>query len=107
MSRGSNATTIWARIPVENAYYNSQNEFIDFQDTNSLYTVLINQQALTNVVFSRTDERNRAIAQVAPDQFEEGNMNFKFSFKWDIIEQEEPQGSTKVQLPGYTSQPSI
>ncbi len=97
---GLTATNIFARIPLRRSHFDPTFEIIDFEDTGAeLFTILLQQTQLSDMLLTVTDHSGRPLPQVSDGQNLDGNLSFKLSFRWEIIEQESPQGEQPVQLP--------
>jgi len=101
---GLTPTTIFARIPLSRAYYNDEFEIIQFEDTNDLFSILLQQTQLSDMLFTITDHAGRPLQEVSQGQAEDGNLSFKLSFRWEVVEQETPQGEYRIKPPPYQSQ---
>jgi len=88
--QGLTPTEIFARIPISSAYNTPDDNFIVFEDPNGLFSMYLNQTQLSQVYFRLCDDKNREIPTVAPDQAKEGNLNFKISFRWEVLHDELP-----------------
>ena len=51
------------------------------------------------MIFTITDHAGRNLAEVNSNQSENGNLSFKMSFRWEIVEQDIPQGERRIPLP--------
>ena len=89
-------SNIWARIPINAT---STDSIVQFQDTDSLYSIILQQSHLSSFSVCLTDHSGRSLPEVCPKQSVNGNIAFKLSFRWEIIEQETPEGSHVVQPP--------
>jgi hypothetical protein len=89
-------TQIFARIPLKLAYYDPDNEFIDFQDSNNNFSMFLHQTQLANVTFRITDDKGRLIPEVAPGQAQEGSLSFKMSVKWRVVADDYPPSDRKL-----------
>lgn len=92
-------TNIFARIPLTRATYDDVFEIIQYEDHNDNFTILLQQTQLSDMVFTLTDHAGRNLSEVNSGQSENGNLSFKMSFRWEIIEQEIPQGERRIPLP--------
>ena len=96
---GLTPTTIFARIPLSRAYYNNELEIIQFEDTNDLFSILLQQTQLSDMLFEITDHAGRRLQEVSQGQANDGNLAFKLSFRWEVVEQETPQGEYRIKPP--------
>ncbi len=96
-------TNIFARIPLSRAYYDDTFEIIQYEDHNDNFTILLQQTQLSDMIFTITDHAGRNLAEVNSNQSEVGNLAFKCSFRWEIVEQETPQGERRIPLPPMSS----
>ena len=101
---GLTPTTIFARIPLSRAYYNDEFEIIQFEDTNDLFSILLQQTQLSDMLFTITDHAGRPLQEVAVGQADDGNLSFKMSFRWEVVEQETPQGEYRIKPPPLLNQ---
>lgn len=92
-------TLILARIPLTRAYFDPQFEFISFEDTNDLFSMYLQQQHLSQVYFSLTDDKGRLLAEVAEDQADFGNLSFKISLRYEVLAKEVETGERRVLNP--------
>ena len=98
-SSGLTASSIFARIPLSRAYYNDEFEIIQFEDPDEIFTILLQQQQLSEMTFAITDHAGRSLAEVNEGQALDGNLSFKLSFRWEVVEQETPQGEYRIRPP--------
>jgi len=101
---GLTPTTIFARIPLSRAYYNDEFEIIQFEDTNDLFSILLQQTQLSDMLFEITDHAGRRLQEVSVGQANDGNLAFKLSFRWEVVEQETPQGEYRIKPPPLQNQ---
>jgi hypothetical protein len=97
------STSIFARIPISRATYDDVFEIIQYEDYNDNFSMLLQQQHLSDMTFVLTDHAARPLAEVAQGQSADGNLSFKISIRWEIIEQEVPQGEYRVRPPASQS----
>jgi hypothetical protein len=97
------STSIFARIPISRATYDDVFEIIQYEDYNDNFSMLLQQQHLSEMTFLLTDHAGRPLAEVAQGQSADGNLSFKISFRWAIVEQEVPQGEYRVRPPASES----
>jgi hypothetical protein len=97
------STNIFARIPISRATYDDVFEIIQYEDYNDNFSMLLQQAHLSDMTFLLTDHASRPLAEVAQGQSADGNLSFKISFRWSIIEQEVPQGEYRVRPPASQS----
>lgn len=100
---GLTPTTIFARIPLSRAHYNDEFEIIQFEDTNDLFSILLQQTQLSDMLFEITDHAGRRLQEVSVGQANDGNLSFKLSFRWEVVEQETPQGEYRIKNPPLQS----
>jgi len=86
------------RISLSRAYFDTQHEFISFEDPNDLFSMYLSQTQLSQVYFSITDDKGRLIEEVADGQSAAGNLSFKMSFKYDVLVDEVPPNDQPLQL---------
>ncbi len=96
--QGLTPTQIFARIPLSRAYFDPEFEFVSFEDPNSLFSMYLNQTQLSQVYFTITDDKGRLIQEVADGQAENGNLSFKMSFRWEVIVDDLPPDSRKLNI---------
>jgi len=94
--QGLTPTQIFARIPLSRAYFDKQFEFISFEDPNSLFSMYLQQTQLSQVMFSITDDKGRLIQEVADGQAQAGNLSFKMSFRWEVLQDELPPDEKRL-----------
>ena len=97
------STSILARIPISRSTYDDVFEIIQYEDYNDNFSMLLQQQHLSDMTFVLTDHAGRSLAEVAQGQSADGNLSFKISLRWSIIEQEVPQGEYRVRPPASQS----
>jgi len=97
------STSIFARIPLSRATYDDVFEIVQYEDYNDNFSMLLQQSHLSDMTFLLTDHASRPLAEVAKGQSKDGNLSFKISFRWSIIEQEVPQGEYRVRVPASES----
>jgi hypothetical protein len=96
--QGLTPTQIFARIPLSRAYFDPVHEFINFEDTNNLFTMDIDQTQLSQVFFTITDDKGRLIEEIATGQSRVGNLSFKLSFRWEVVEDDHPPDTLRLTL---------
>ncbi len=94
--QGLTPTQIFARIPLSRAYFDPEFEFISFEDPNSLFSMYLSQTQLSQVYFTITDDKGRLIQEVADGQANDGNLSFKMSFRWEVLVDDLPPDSRKL-----------
>jgi hypothetical protein len=94
-------TQILARIPLKYPAGNPETDaaFITFDDTNDLFPILLDLQQLSTVEFFVTDDKGRPIQAVAPGQANAGQLSYKMTIAWSLLEHEVPPSSHKVGMP--------
>jgi len=94
-------TQILARIPLIYPAGNPETDaaFITFDDPNNLFPILLDLQQLSTVEFFVTDDKGRPIQAVAPGQAEAGQLSYKMTIAWSLLEHEVPPASHKVSMP--------
>ena len=94
-------TQILARIPLKYPAGNPETDaaFITFDDTNNLFPILLDLQQLSTVEFFVTDDKGRPIQAVAPGQANAGQLSYKMTIAWSLLEHEVPPASHKVGMP--------
>jgi len=95
---GMTPTTILGRIPLKYANFVDGDEFITFEDPNELFSMLIEQSQLSQIILSVTDDKGRDIPQVATGQWKNGSLNFKCSFKWSLVTKPSPLSNKILNL---------
>ena len=96
--QGLTPTQIFARIPLSRAFFDPEFEFVSFEDPNSLFSMYLNQTQLSQVYFTVTDDKGRLIQEVAQGQSEAGNLSFKMSFRWEVVVDDLPPDSRKLNI---------
>jgi len=94
-------TQILARIPLRYPAGNPETDaaFITFDDPNNLFPILLDLQQLSSVEFFVTDDKGRPIQAVAPGQANAGQLTYKMTIAWSLLEHEVPPSSHKVGMP--------
>ena len=82
---GMTNTSILARIPLKYSKHIEGDSFITFEDPNELFSMLIEQSQLSQIILTLTDGKGRDIPQVAAGQWKNGSLNFKCSLKWSLV----------------------
>ncbi len=85
------ATDILARIPLTDAYFDDQKEFLVYDDQNNNYFVLLERASLDSIEFRITDDKGRPISETGDDQSRVGQMPFKMVLRWDVLVDEEQE----------------
>lgn len=93
---GLTPTQIFARIPIDKAFFDPDGEFVDYQDSNDNFQMFLHQTQLNQVAFTITDDKGRLIPEVALGQAKEGSLSFKMSFKWSVMLDEFPPSDRKL-----------
>ncbi len=94
--QGLTPTQIFARIPLSRAFFDPTFEFISFEDPNALFSMYLQQTQLSQVYFTITDDKGRLIEEVAEGQADAGNLSFKMSFRWEVIQDELPPDERRL-----------
>lgn len=94
--QGLTPTEIFARIPIKSTFNTPSDNFIVFEDPNGLFSMYLNQTQLSQVYFRLTDDKGRPIPEVRAGQAKEGNLNFKISFRWEVLHDELPPNALKT-----------
>ena len=102
--QGLTPTQIFARIPLNRAFFDPTFEFISFEDPNSLFSMYLQQTQLSQVYFTITDDKGRLIQEVADGQADAGNLSFKMSFRWDVLQDELPPDEKRIKLENILKQ---
>ena len=80
-------TTILARFPMDTSVYDDINETITFTDTGGdIFQIYLDTTMLTSLQLSLTDDKGRVIAPVALTAPKDGNLSFKCTLRYDVIE---------------------
>jgi len=93
---GLTPTQIFARIPIRKAYFDPDDEFVDYQDNNDNFSMFLHQTQLSQVSFSICDDKGRLIPEVAPFQAKEGSLSFKMCIKWRVMLDDLPPSDKKL-----------
>jgi hypothetical protein len=102
--QGLTPTDIFARISLNRAYFDPQFEFVSFEDPNGLFSMLLTQTQLSQVYFAITDDKGRLIEEVAGGQAKEGNLNFKMSFRWEVLVDDLPPDERRIRAENLLKQ---
>ncbi len=85
------ATDILARIPLTDAYFDDQKEFLVYDNQNNNYFVMLERSSLDSVEFRITDDKGRPISESGDDQSRVGMLPFKMVLRWDVLVDEEQE----------------
>jgi len=82
-------TDIFARIPIyKDDSTLADTTMVKWEDSNDLYSIHIQNHQLSNVRFKITDDKHRALP-VSQPQRDAHNLNFKMTFKYEILRRRE------------------
>ena len=82
-------TDIFARIPIyKDGLTLADTPMVKWEDSNDLYSIHIQNHQLSNVRFMITDDKHRALP-VTQAQRDAHNLNFKMTFKYEILRRRE------------------
>ena len=98
---GVTPTDILARIPLINAVFDDQMEFLIYDDTNNNYFVLLERSSLDSIEFRVTDSAGRPISETGDDQSRVGMLPFKIVLRWDVIVDEESEMLQQMAEPDF------
>lgn len=77
---------IFARIPLENAFFTKQHEMVHFEDSGSdAYQCMLNQKILDSLEIRLTDDKGRNLAEILPFQSQVGLMTFHMCLRFDVF----------------------
>jgi len=96
---GLTPSAILARIPLTTAYSDPLLPFITFEDTNDLFTLLLQQNQLSSMTLQLTDASGRLLPEVYEGQAQIGNLSFTCTIRYDVMEAEIADGNYRVPLP--------
>jgi hypothetical protein len=96
---GLTPSAILARIPLVTSYSDPLAPFITFEDPNNLFNLILQQTQLSSMTLQLTDDKGRLLPEVSAGQAASGNLAFKVTLRWDIVEQEVPDGEYRVPRP--------
>jgi hypothetical protein len=82
---GLTNTDIIARIPIDEATWTPQKEFIHFEDFDDNFSVIIPEKQLSQMVFSVGDHKGRLIPEVNFAQAQDGALSFRLSLKMSVM----------------------
>jgi hypothetical protein len=82
---GLTETQMFARIPLSRACFDSVFEFVQYEDSNDLFQINLQQKHLDSFELYVTDDKGRLLAEVDPRQADAGLMSFKCVLRWDHI----------------------
>ena len=82
---GLTETQIFARIPLNRACFDPIFEFVQYEDSNDLFQINLQQKHLDSFELYVTDDKGRLLAEVDPRQADAGLMSFKCVLRWDHI----------------------
>lgn len=100
---GLTTTDILARVPLNRTTYNETFEFIHFEDTNDLFSVIVPVKQINEIVLSVTDGKGRLLPQVQFPQAQVGQLSFRAVLKLTTLEDVKP--SEHVFLPSDLKHP--
>ena len=82
-------TDIFARIPIyKDDLTLADTKMVKWEDSNDLYSIHIQNHQLSNVRFKITDDKHRPLP-VSQTQRNAHNLNFKMTFKYEILRRRE------------------
>ena len=84
-SSGLTNTDIIARIPILQATWTQEREFIHFEDFDDNFSVIVPEKQLSQLVFSVSDHKGRLIPEVNFGQASDGGLSFRLSLKMSIM----------------------
>ena len=99
---GLTNTDIIARIPIRNATWTDEEEFIHFEDFDDNFSVIIPEKQLSQFVFSVTDHKGRLLPETNVGQAADGALSFRLSLKMSILN--DTSSRTHMTLPGDVAQ---
>ncbi len=82
---GLTNTDIIARLPIDEATWTPEKEFIHFEDYDDNFSVIIAEKQLSQLVFSVTDHKGRLIPEVNFQQAQDGALSFRLSLKMSVM----------------------
>ena len=82
---GLTNTDIIARIPIDEATWTPEKEFIHFEDYDDNFSVIIPEKQLSQLVFSVGDHKGRLIPEVNFTQAQDGALSFRLSLKMSVM----------------------
>lgn len=80
---GLTETALFARIPLNKTCFDDFFSFIQFEDSNDLYQIHMQQKAIDQLELFVTDDKGRLLSEVDPLQADLGMLNFKVVLRWD------------------------
>lgn len=96
---GLTPSAIFARIPLVTSYSDPLAPFITFEDPNNLFNLILQQTQLSSMTLQLTDDKGRLLPEVYPGQASSGNLSFKVTLRWDIVENDQVEGAFRVPVP--------
>jgi hypothetical protein len=86
---GLTPSQIFARIPLAtNASTPNANNFIEYEDQNELFQIVLGQKTLDTISIRLTDDKNRPLPLFDPENTQalEGNLSFKMTLKFAVVD---------------------
>ena len=84
-SSGLTNTDIIGRIPIDEATWTQQKEFIHFEDRDDNFSVIVPEKQLSQMVFQVSDHKGRLLPEVNFGQAAEGGLSFRLSLRMSIM----------------------
>lgn len=80
-------TNIFARIPLPGAVYDDVTELLTFTEQGSgTFSCMVDARQLQLLEFSVTDDKGRPIQEVLAGQTASGQLSYKITVKWEVIQ---------------------
>ena len=95
-------TDVWASIPV-----NKSSELISMQDNSDDWQIHVKDKKITTLQFTLSDGKGRQLPVVASDQATSGNMSFKLSFKFEVMNDQHEAYVVKLPSGQYQHPPQM
>ena len=89
-------TSVFARIPLDEASYDGPHEFVSFTDSNQTYSVTLDRKSLDFLSISVTDMQGRPLPQVDSRQQKLGLQSFRAVLRYDVLTAPLPHPYTPV-----------
>jgi hypothetical protein len=77
-------SSIFARIPFDDATFTAEHEVVTFEDTNDTYQCMIPRSNFETLDVRVTDAKGRSLISHGPNQAKNGLLSYKMCLRWDL-----------------------
>jgi hypothetical protein len=77
-------SSIFARIPFDDATFTAEHEVVTFEDTNDMYQTIIPRSNFETLDIRVTDAKGRSLIAHGPEEAKNGLLNYKMCLRWDL-----------------------